>query len=205
MLLVGFCMTLQACHSCKPADSASITAPPASPAKQPFSNIEPAVYQAYLVILTMGTEEQTFVARKNDKYRTDLFQNGQRTMSEIIAGSRYVLDHRQQTYYEEPAGAVVSNFVSPAESFFRGKKFATFDEIGSDGKTARYRVKQEGVHDTVTLTVDRATNMIIAQEFTADDGSVTVKYELRDLKLEVGDDVFQIPSGYRKMSPPVVQ
>src|SRR5947208_2928311 len=116
MLLVGFCMMLQACHSCKTAEVTTVSGPTATPATLPFSIVEPQVYQAYIVTSGGGLEEKTFVARKNDKYRLDVFQDQKNTMTEIIAGSRFVIDHRTHTFYEEPAGTGPSNLVSPAES-----------------------------------------------------------------------------------------
>ena len=55
---------------------------------------------------------------------------------------------------------------------------------------------------TTTLSFDTKLNMVVSQEFTAEDGSVTVKYEMRNIKLEVDDELFQVPAGYRKVDPP---
>jgi len=196
-------MIMQGCSSCGAPESSVISPPAATPSKLPFQTKEPQIYQADLIVTTSSAEEKTFVARKNDKYRVDIFQNGEKTLSEIIAGSRSVLDHRQKTYYEEPQGSSPTDSVSPADNFFRGTGFSTFEEIGVEGNIRRYRVRQEGLRDNVTLTFDTSVNMIVAQEFTAEDGSVTVKYEMRDIRLEVADDVFQVPAGYRRVDPPV--
>jgi len=203
MLLIGFCTSMIAsCGSYRSTDSRQTTLPAATPSTLPFSTIEPKIYQADVVVSTGDAEEHTFVARKDDKHRIDIMRNGEKMITEIVAGPRYVLDHRQHTYYEIPLGQSPSGAVSPAESFFRGKGFSTFEEIGRDAGAVRYRVKQEGLRDQVVLTIDTKTNLIIAQEFTADDGSVTVKYELRDLKLDVDDSAFQVPAEYRKVPAP---
>ena len=92
---------------------------------------------------------------------------------------------------------------SPIASFFAVKKYSTYEELGRQGDMVNYRVHVDGSSDDILISVDTKTGLVLVQQFTAADGSVTVKYELRDLRLEADDSLFQVPDGYRQVAAPL--
>src|SRR5262245_48842849 len=120
LAIIGFCLlTMQGCASCgrtaKPVPQANVSPPQNT--RMPFATKEPATLQGDMVVTTAGSETHTFPARKGDKRRIDI----DKRVTEILAGSRFVIDHAKKIYYEEPpTGTGPNGFVSPAASFFVG-------------------------------------------------------------------------------------
>lgn len=203
LVLTAFCAVLiTGCGSSQTNVNTGVGSIPEQKGEFPFSVREPEVYQANVVVTTDGVEGRFFIARKGDKWRRDHFTDGERSITELRAADGvYLLDHKKKTFAAEPAaGNDVAGFDAASVSFFRGKEYRDFDEVGREGGVIRYKGhKGETSQDEILITVDEVSGMIVRQEFASPNGESLV-YELRDLKLDVDDTIFQIPAGYRKVA-----
>ena len=175
----------------------------------PFSVTEPTVYQGDFVVSSGGTEKKWSVARKNDKWRIDYFTASGLTRTELKSDNFYVIDQIKKTYtVTPPASDPLSTDLAVDEltsGFFRGTEHRDFDDLGRDGNLHKYRIREPANSTTETLIlIDETVGLMVRQEFTSKnvgpDGSKYV-YEVRNLKTDVDDSIFQLPQGLRKVSP----
>ena len=160
--------------------------------------------------MTIGsTEEHFFRARKDERSRIDFFKNGVISVTQIIADKTYMIDPTRKIYTEEGLAAAALNAVplfDATNGFFAGKEFTAFEEIGREGSTAKYRVKNaDPAKGEIVVSVDTVSGLMIRQEFLAPNGensemAVNVIFEIRGLSLDVDDSVFQLPAGFRKVT-----
>lgn len=177
----------------------------------PFSTKEPAIFQGNFVVSDGMTERKWFIARNGDKLRIDHFSGDTPAWSQIETDTVYILDHRKKTYASpqsvSPDKTGDQGFVNDiTSSFFRGKEYREFQDIGRDGNLIKYRVRDDEHPDSeVLISIDEQTGLMVRQEFASrgereSDLPVKFVYEIRDLKTEADDSLFQIPAGYRKVS-----
>jgi outer membrane lipoprotein-sorting protein len=193
---------LTACGASQSSINTEVAPIPEQKSEFPFSTKEPETYQADVVVTSNGAEDRFFVARKGDKWRRDHFSGPTRSITELRTGDGvYLIDHRKKTYSAEPAeGNDVTDLDPSSVSFFRGKEYRDFDEVERGGGIVRYEGRKgETSQDDIVITIDEPSGMIVRQEFTSAGGE-SFAYELRDLKLDVDDSIFQIPAGYRKVA-----
>lgn len=175
----------------------------------PFNTKEPESYQCDLVVIVGTAEEHFRKARKGGMSRIDFFRDGEISTTQLITDKIYTIDRSKKIYIEEPIAAG-SSYAAPVfdstNGFFAGKEFTAFEEIGRDGNITKYRVKNTdpAKGDTI-VSVDTSSGLMVRQEFLAarEGGGgqgPNVIFEIRDLRLEVDESVFQVPSGYRKVS-----
>ncbi len=174
----------------------------------PFSTKEPEMYQGDFVV-TIGTnEEHFFRARKGERSRIDIFKGGEISLMQLITDKTYTIDALRKIYTEDPIAKGAVNAVpvfDPTNGFFAGKEFTAFEETGRDGNITKYRVKNNGPEiGEILVSVDTSSGLMVRQEFLAKnregETQPDVVFELRNLKLEVEDSVFQLPAGFRKVS-----
>jgi hypothetical protein len=192
---------LTACWPTQPVVNNGVITVPDQKSEFPFPVKEPETYQAEVVVATGGIEDRFFIARKGDLWRRDHFDSGKRVITEMRSTDGvYLIDHRKKVYAIEPAaGRDVAGFDPKSVSFFRGKEYREFDEIEHDGGLIRYQGRKgETSQDDILISVDETSGMIVREEFTSPAGDGFV-YELKGLKLEADDALFQIPAGYRKV------
>lgn len=164
----------------------------------PFEAEEPATYQADFVTITAGAETRSHFARKVGKWRIDTFA-GDRPIRSIINGEKYVyLDHVTKQYSEPPTIGP-----DPQPQFINGlttsmlseKQPAKFEKLATEGTLERFSVTVENSNGRSTIVFDPAIKMVVGQDF--DNGFA---FEMRNFTLEVGEDVFAVPTGYRKVA-----
>ena len=90
-------------------------------------------------------------------------------------------------------------------NFFNGKEHREFEEIGRDARVVRYKLKETSdSKQNVLIAVDSQSGMVIRQEFTeigpGTGEPVSFVYEIRNLKSDVDDSLFEFPAGYRKVT-----
>ena len=175
----------------------------------PFSIKEPESYQGDFFVTIGSTEEHFFRARKGERSRIDFFKNGVISVTQIIADKTYMIDPTRKIYTEEGLAAAALNAVplfDATNGFFAGKEFTAFEEIGREGSTAKYRVKNaDPAKGEIVVSVDTVSGLMIRQEFLAPNGensekAANVIFEIRGLSIDVGDSVFQLPAGFRKVT-----
>ena len=211
-LLIAFCVTfLQACGSSQTNDNKAVLQIPETKSEFPFSTKEPEVYQGDFVVGDGKTEKKWHVARKGDKWRIDFFAGGDNARTSLKSDALYAIDHRQKMYVVRPAaGGTTDSGISFNDltfSFFRGKEYSEFDDLGRENGLRKYRVrKAEPAMNDIFIYIDEASGMMVKQEFIERNGDTSggsgakYTYEIRNLKLDVDDSVFQIPAGYRKVT-----
>ena len=197
-------IVIQGCNPTEPAKP-DIT-PPVVEVKSgfPFSLKEPEIYQGEIVIDGDETD-RSFVARKVDRWREDMYRDGHLWMSELYNGRRFTIDHERKIYIEhEPAANGVESFAGMPQDFLTGKEDHTFDEVARENNIVRYKARtNKYMPDDILIDVDTASGMIVRQEFRSAAGSsdgASFVYEMRNLKLDVDDQVFALPAGFRKVS-----
>ncbi len=180
-------------------------------AGRPFPTKEPDVYQGELVISDGTTEEHYFAARKQDKWRFDVLSGGAPSLTQLRSDKVYMIDHAKKAYaveaYADLKDFDTSYFNSLSLQFFRGANYIDYEEIGRDGNLVRYRAKTlKDSKSDVIVTVDGSNGMMVRQEIASqkektDQGTaVNYVFEVRNLKLDVDDSMFDIPAGFHQVA-----
>lgn len=211
-LLIGFfALILQSCGSSQTSDSNGVSLTAESKSKFPFSTREPDVFQGDLVMTNGKTQDHWFVARKGEKWRHDIFRGTERWISQIRSDKLYSVDHSKKVYWEMSGQGNSSgdggNLNDPARNFFRGEEHREFDEVARENGVIKYKVRETDQTAGETLIyIDAASGIMVKQEFTAKkrqdeaEPPMSFVYEVRNLKMEVDDGVFDIPPGYKKIA-----
>ena len=203
-LTVALCaVLLQACGGSQPKENKDISLTGGTKSEFPFSTKEPEVYEGDLMVGSGDVQDRYFVARKGDRWRCDVFRGADLSMSQIHLDKMYVIDHQKKTYWETPAsGPAADNVNDVTRNFFRGYDHRDFDEIGREGTLVKYKVRNsDGSRVDVIVTIDTANGLMVKEEFLSPNkqGSDFVS-EIKNLKMEVDDSVFDIPQGYKKVA-----
>jgi len=173
-------------------------------AEQPFAAKEPDVYQTEVYYSSGGTSDKYFVARNGERHRFDTYVNGQLSVTELIKdNNRYVIDHVRKIYYIDPPSDKGPKAVNPAAlAFFQNTQHHEFDETGREGDLVTYHAKkQPGDPDQdVVLTIDQKSGLMVRQEVKGADPKQSFTFELKNVKLEAPDDLFQIPADYKQVT-----
>jgi hypothetical protein len=172
--------------------------------EQPFAAKEPDVYQTEVYYSSGGTSDKYFVARNGETRRFDTYVNGQLLVTELIKdNNRYVIDHVRKMYYIDPPSDKGPKAVNPAAlAFFQNTQHHEFDETDRDGDVITYHAKkQPGDPDQdVTLTIDQKTGLMVRQNVKGEDPKQSFTFELKNIKTEAPDDLFQVPPGYKQVT-----
>jgi len=172
--------------------------------EQPFSGKEPDVYQTDVFYSGRGSTDKYFVARSGATRRFDTYNGEKLVVTELIKdNTRYVIDHVRRIYYADPPTDKGPKAVNPAAlAFFENAQHHEFDEVSRANGTITYHAKkQPGDPDQDTvLTIDQATGLMVRQEVKTPDPNSSFTFELKNVKLEAADDLFQIPAGYKQVS-----
>jgi len=172
--------------------------------EQPFAAKEPEVYQTEVYYTSSGTTDKYFVARNGAVHRFDTYVKGQLSVTELIKdNNRYVIDHVRKMYYVDPPSDKGPKAVNPAAiAFFQNTQHHEFEETGRDDGTITYRAKKSpGDPDQdVVITIDDKTGLMVHQEVKAADPKQSLTFELKNVKLEAPDELFQTPAGYKQVS-----
>jgi hypothetical protein len=195
---------LQACSSPPGNENKPVPLTGESAKQFPFPTKEPEVYQGDFVVGNGDGEEQYFVARKGDKWRFDVMRNNAPWTTQLRTDKLYFIDHTKKTYTVEqdfdPA-----YFNTLTWGFFRGANYLEFEEVERGGGLIKYKAKTyKDSKADVLITIDEATGIMVRQELTGEKDPTAqgypanYVYEVRNLKTDVDDSIFEIPAGYRQ-------
>lgn len=213
-LLIGFCaLIFQGCGSSQTSTNKEVVFTNEAKSKFPFSTKEPETFQADLVMTSGKDEDHWFVARKADKWRYDILRGGERWISQLRSDKLYYIDHPKKVFWEMPGssnpGGDPGYFSELTRNFFRGEEHREFDEIGRENGQIKYKVRDtDQSAGEIFIYIDAASGIMVKQEFTgkkSENGAeppVSFVYEVRNLKMDVDDGVFDIPQGYKKTETP---
>ena len=184
-----------------PENASQAIEPPKS--EVPFETREPETFQADLITKTAGTESRVRYTRKGANWRIDTFE-GDAPSRSMIAGDKLLhLDHRSKTYSEAPSGGGPADrpaYISDlTQTLLNRKEHAKFEKLGADGNIERYRVSVEGSSTPWIVSYDASIKMVTRQEPESPTSDNFV-FEMRGFTLDVSDEVFRIPAGYRKVA-----
>ena len=202
ILLVAIAVT--GCSWSGDAGNSQIVAPSIEPPKSgiPFEAKEPETFQADLITIAGGVESRIHYSRKGTDWRFDTFTGEAAGRSIVSTDKQTHIDHLSKTYAEPPSGGGAADrpeYIRDLTQILLNRKDrAKYEKLPSDGPLERYRVTVERSDTPFIITYDPAIKMVIRQEpATLQPGGFV--FELRAVTLEVSDDAFNIPAGYRKV------
>lgn len=211
IILALFALLFQACGDAQ-TNSNRVFAPE-SGKRFPFPTKEPEVYQGDFVVGDGTTEQQYFVAKDDENWRFDIKRDGAPWISQIRRrGTVYFVDHEKRVYSTLPSSQEqqfdAGYFNSLTWGFFRGANYIEYEETGREGSLVKYKARMlKNSKSDVTVTIDEGTGMLVRQEITdkpvgpvGNETSVTYFYEVRNLRLETDDSIFDLPSGYSRVA-----
>ncbi len=212
-LPIGFCALLfQGCGSSQTSVNKEVVFTNGAKSKFPFSTRDPETFQGDLVMSNGSSEDHWFVARKGDMWRYDIFRGGERWVSQLRSDKLYYVDHQKKVYWEMHESGKPGDlgyFSDLTRNFFRGEEHREFDEIGRESGQIKYKVREtDQSAGEIVIYIDDASGVMVKQEFTAKKEQneaqppMSFVYEVRNLKMEVDDGVFDIPPGYKKIAAP---
>lgn len=174
----------------------------------PFSTREPEVYQAEIVVTAAGVERVTFTARNGAKRRYE-YNFGEKTAVVWLKGDKsYLLLPDKKIYAEQDSDDGTSAPSALEEQltteWLNTKPGARFESLGTENKLKKYSAKlNESNASEIVVFIDEASGLPLKQEYYSISGEqrgLLYSVELRNLKLEAGDELFAIPSDFRKVT-----
>jgi hypothetical protein len=165
----------------------------------PFETREPEVFAADLFVTGSGAETRTSYARKDSRWRFDMFEGLEPSISRFQNDKLIQLDHASKTFAEVPQGTISepSPFIADMNAMLLSSgEHAKFEMTGTEGSIETYSATLPD-RSPVTISYDTSLKMIVKQQFSSPTGG-GIAYELRNIKLEVDDSIFTVPAGYKK-------
>ena len=204
-ILIICCAMAAGCSWFGQGEKAASASPVIEPPKSdvPFETKEPDTFQADFVTSAGAVETRVHYAKKGTNWRADTFDKERLSRSIVTTDKQVHIDHRSKTYAEAPSDGGPADrpaFVNDlTQTLLNQKEHAKFEKLGTDGPLERYRVTVEGSSTPFVIAYDPSIRMVTRQEPEASPPGGFV-FEMRGLTLEVSDDTFKLPSGYRKIT-----
>ncbi len=202
LLTFIFALFVTSCGS-SPANVNSNAAPISTGKSEfPFATKEPEIFQANFFVTSGGSEKRWFLARSGDRWRFDIFRDGQISLTQLRTDKLYLIDHVRRSYCVIPQTPGLLEPPDPILSgFFNHRRFRRFEDLGIDSGLHKYKVRtDEDSKEDIIILIDPASGMIVRQEFyegIGEEARLAVTYEVRDLKLSVEDGILSVPDGFR--------
>ncbi len=178
----------------------------------PFSTKEPDVYQAEIVLINYNNgekqERKIFVARNGEKLRYDY--ESKISFLQLSTGEKFSIHTGKKIYVESRADAGspapqsenVQDFLS--SEWLNTKAEARFENLGAENGLIKYRVVlADSQASEVLIYVDENYKIPVKQEFYSTNGerkNLVFAMEVRNLKLQTDENLFQLPMDYKKVS-----
>jgi hypothetical protein len=203
-VIAALLLFLPACRFWQTADKpASLIGEAAN--ELPFSTKAPDVFQTRVIVTAGAVTQKYFIARSGERWRTDYSVGGPDESSIIYNGGEYYVSFPEKVYAEKTV--VQGERPAPDDimsDLLYHKPFADFEKIGRENNITTYKVKfDDSASSEALVYVNDDFGMPIKQEYYSINGDRrTLEYsvELQDLKLAAGDDLFTIPSAFKKVS-----
>jgi outer membrane lipoprotein-sorting protein len=190
--------------------------------KPPFLTREPEKYQAERIVTFTNaaggaTTSKLSIARAGDSRREEMEQGGQKIVFLDNGGSRLVLLPEARIYSEVTTGdgsvAAMDSLElgsSPERLLHEQPPISTsYQKLGTEVINGRTTTRYQLIvntspaanvsKDETFLWLDESLGMLIKSESKSPDGR-TVVMELTDISLDVDDNLFRIPEGYKKVA-----
>ncbi len=171
----------------------------------PFNTGEPEVFQTKIMIRSGGTERRMFLARDHDRRRIDYDIGTDDHRAVILREKQYLLSFKRKTYSEQPiapnAGAI---FDTPLSPMLNRRNYSQFEEIDREGAVIEFRARiNESSTSEIAIFFDETIGLPVKQEFysiVGDERTMQYLYELYEFSTSVDPAVFEVPSGFRRVS-----
>ncbi len=206
-----FALVLLIFSSCRTAPQNGGESPVQTPpivesnSRIPFSNKEPDSFQAE--VFTVGdtlNERKTFVARSGEKKRYDFDFGTKRQLTWLQNEKNYLLLPENKIYAEKTSAVMLNADVSEfLIGVPPGAVEANFERIGTEDNTVIYRISPSAGAAEILIYVDETKGLPVRQEFYSVEGEqkkMTFRMEIRDLKIPADENLFVVPSDYRRVS-----
>jgi hypothetical protein len=174
----------------------------------PFAAIEPARFQAEIIVTANAAERKTFVARDGANRRFDFNFGAKNHLTNLQTDKNYLLLPARKVYTEsastETAAATDEWADFLTTEWLSAKTEAKFDKLETTESLTKYRVRMgDGASGAeVFVYVDEKLGLPVRQEFYAvgEPKNLTYLFELKNLKLETDGGLFTVPADFRKVS-----
>lgn len=175
----------------------------------PFSTREAESYQAEIVTTSFAggekVETKIFTARANGKNLTIFNFGTKREISRVESGVKIFLASRAERVYAEnsanqngaPESSELKDFLTT--EWVNGKTPATFENLGAKDNLTEYRVKSGDAETFIFF--DENLKIPVRQEFYDAQKTLVFSNEIKNYKTPAGDEIFDLPKDFRKISP----
>ena len=200
--LCAFVVTAAACGSPQTEGNTVFTGTLETRQRFPFPVKEPDVYQASISFTSADGDAHFFVAKKDGRWRYDVYAEGKPEFTYLKNDKVYTIDHAAKTFREEQKGTdplIPTLSGEGVAGMFEGRDHPRFETVGTEGNVTKYRAFSDGTPGDIFIYFDASVGLITREEFPEIDGRPARLYELRDIRTEVEDNVFAIPAGYKKV------
>lgn len=172
----------------------------------PFSTKEPETYRAVFVFSGSGTETSTFVAKSGTRRRTDHRLGTKKQLTEIQIGRHIVIFPERRIYAELSASSRSGEpefLLDMKRQLLAKRDSATFEELDAENGLERWAVRiGEGEVSEAVIWVDPLIGLPVRHEFftgAGADRTLAYSVEMREFSSDVGDEMFAVPEGFRKL------
>ncbi|MDQ2746379.1 MAG: hypothetical protein M3T96_03860 [Acidobacteriota bacterium] len=205
-----------ACRFWQPkTENAPLAAPPSVEENKsgvPFATKEPEIFQTEIHTTATGAEEVIFTAR-NGANRLTVFDWGKKSefaLLQTAAGNSVLIARNQKIYAEnQTANTGAADDVFPTAELLNEKHAAHFEKLPPENNLVKYAVRFEDAPRTeIIMTIDPNINLPVKQEFYSVAGeqkTLLSTTELKNFSLQTDAHNFDLPTDYKKVSPPEFQ
>jgi hypothetical protein len=203
LIIAVAALILSSCNPAPAGNDNTVTLTERTPQHFPFAVREPEVYSCNAYLTSGETVRRWGIAKSGDRMRYDHYDGDTMTVSEIIADKRYIIDHRRRVYAEVAGGGLKdSSPAGPPPLFLMGAEYVKYRDAGTEGDLRKYVAESGG--EQIAVYFDEGMRMMVRQEFfTAEDSEGSRRtaaiFELRNLRPEADEGLFQLPAGYRSV------
>jgi hypothetical protein len=178
----------------------------------PFSNKEPDVYQAEIVLTNYGNgekkERKIVVARSGGKtlqnYETGIY------FLQLNENEKFLVHSEKKIYADTQTNLEISAQVDEnlqgflSEGWLNQKADAKFENLGAENNLTKYRViLADSQTSEIIIYIDENFKIPVRQEFYSIIGeqkNLIFSMEIRNLKMQVDEKLFEVPKDFKKVS-----
>ena len=200
--------------SCRFWQKTSDVNPPSTPpvaaelkSEIPFSTKEPERFQAEIVVTANDAERRTFLARSGTNRRFDFNFGEKNQLTTLSTDKNYLILPARRIYTENDAAEAGAsddwaNFLTTR--WLNEKTAARFEKLETVDNLTKYRVNLgDGGASEIFVYADENLGLPVRQEFytvVGEQKKLTYLFELKNLKLDAGEQLFALPANFKKVS-----
>lgn len=174
----------------------------------PFSTKEPEVFQAEFVTTANETERKIFKARNGANRRFDYNFGAENQITFLQTDKQYLIFPKQKIYAEDISPTGIAAFDEKTDflttEWLNERTEADFEKLGTAENLTKYRVLLDGKNvSEIIVHIDESLQLPVKQEFFSVNGdrkTLLFTFELRNLKLQTDENMFAVPTDFKKVS-----